>query len=153
GQPISMLVPDVVGFKLTGQLPEGATGTDLVLRVTQMLRERGVVGKFVEFYGTGLSNLPLAVRATIANMSPEYGATCGFFPVDEQTLRYLRFTGRDDALVDLVSEYCIAQGLFRTDDTPDPQFSDTLELDRGEVQPAIAGPRRPQDRIDLGNAK
>ena len=122
-------------------MPEGATGTDLVLRVTQMLRERGVVGKFVEFYGTGLSTLPLAARATIANMAPEYGATMGFFPVDAETLNYLRFTGRDEyALVALVESYCKAQGLFRTDATPDPVFSDTLELDLGEVVPAIAGP-------------
>ena len=153
GQPSSMLVPDVVGFKLTGSLPEGATGTDLVLRVTQMLRAKGVVGKFVEFYGPGLSNLPLPSRATIANMSPEYGATCGFFPVDDETLRYLRFTGRDESVVRLVEEYYKAQGLFRTDDSPEPMFTDTLELNLGDVQPAIAGPRRPQDRIDLSDAK
>jgi len=139
----------VVGFKLTGKLAEGATGTDLVLRVTQMLRERGVVGKFVEFYGPGLSTLPLASRATIANMSPEYGATMGFFPVDAETLRYLRFSGRDEDLVQLVEQYTKEQGLFRTDDTPDPAFSDTLELDLSAVEPAIAGPKRPQDRVPL----
>ena len=153
GQPVAMLIPEVVGFKLTGKLPEGATGTDLVLRVTQMLRERGVVGKFVEFYGTGLTSLPLAARATIANMAPEYGATMGFFPVDAETLNYLRFTGRDDSLVALVETYCKAQGLFRTDATPDPVFSDTLTLDLGDVVPAIAGPKRPQDRISLTGAK
>ncbi|HML97300.1 MAG TPA: aconitate hydratase AcnA [Tepidiformaceae bacterium] len=153
GQPVAMLIPEVVGFRLTGKLPEGATGTDLVLRVTQMLRERGVVGKFVEFYGTGLSSLPLAARATIANMAPEYGATMGFFPVDAETLNYLRFTGRDEKLVTLVEAYSKAQGLFRTDETPDPVFSDTLELDLGDVVPAIAGPRRPQDRIPLTAAK
>ncbi|MBE0611497.1 MAG: aconitate hydratase AcnA [Dehalococcoidia bacterium] len=153
GQPVAMLIPEVVGFKLTGRLPEGATGTDLVLRVTQMLRERGVVGKFVEFYGTGLTTLPLAARATIANMAPEYGATMGFFPVDAETLNYLRFTGREDSLVALVESYCKAQGLFRTDATPDPVFSDTLSLDLGDVVPAIAGPKRPQDRISLTDAK
>ncbi|MCC7363729.1 MAG: aconitate hydratase AcnA [Dehalococcoidia bacterium] len=153
GQPVSMLIPEVVGFKLTGKLPEGATGTDLVLMVTQMLRARGVVGKFVEFYGPGLSTLPLASRATIANMAPEYGATMGFFPVDAETLRYLRFTNRGDDLADLVERYCKAQGLFRTDETPDPVFSDTLEVDLGDVQPSIAGPRRPQDRVPLGIAK
>jgi len=153
GQPVAMLIPEVVGFKLTGKLPEGATGTDLVLRVTEMLRERGVVGKFVEFYGTGLSSLPLAARATIANMAPEYGATMGFFPVDDETLNYLRFSGRDEALVQLVETYCKAQGLFRTDATPDPVFSDTLAFDLGDVVPAIAGPKRPQDRIPLRESK
>jgi aconitate hydratase len=153
GQPSSMLIPDVVGFRLTGQLPEGSTGTDLVLRVTEMLRAKGVVGKFVEFYGPGLSSLPLPTRATIANMAPEYGATCGYFPVDDETLRYLRFTGREEALVQLVEAYYKAQGLFRTDQSPDPLFSDTLALDLGEVQPAIAGPRRPQDRINLADAQ
>ncbi len=153
GQPSSMLVPDVVGFRLIGQLGEGTTGTDLVLRVTQMLREKGVVGKFVEFFGPGLSNLPLPSRATIANMAPEYGATCGFFPVDAETLRYLRFTGREESVVKLVEEYCKAQGLFHSADSPEPVFTDTLELDLGEVQPAIAGPRRPQDRINLADAK
>ncbi|MGK2964255.1 MAG: aconitate hydratase AcnA [Tepidiformaceae bacterium] len=153
GQPISMLIPEVVGFKLTGKLPEGATGTDLVLRVTQMLRAKGVVGKFVEFFGSGLSTLPLAARATIANMAPEYGATMGFFPVDAETLNYMRFTGRDEDLVSLVEAYCTAQGLFRTDATPDPVFSDTLELDLSEVEPSIAGPRRPQDRVSLKDSK
>ncbi len=153
GQPVSMLIPEVVGFRLTGRLSEGATGTDLVLRVTQMLRERGVVGKFVEFYGDGLTSLPLASRATIANMSPEYGATMGFFPVDAETLNYLRFTGRDAEHVDLVEAYCREQGIFRTDATPDPVFSDTLSLDLGDVEPAIAGPKRPQDRVPLSIAK
>jgi aconitate hydratase len=152
GQPVTMVIPEVVGFKLTGRLPEGATGTDLVLRVTQMLRARGVVGKFVEFFGPGLSGLPLASRATIANMAPEYGATMGFFPVDAETLSYLRFSGRDADLVQLVEDYAQAQGLFRTDATPDPVFSDLLELDLADVTPAIAGPRRPQDRIDLRDA-
>ena len=153
GQPVSMLIPEVVGFKLTGRLPEGATGTDAVLRVTEMLRELGVVGKFVEFYGSGLSNLPLATRATIANMSPEYGATMGFFPVDVETLAYLRFTNRPAAQVELVEAYCRAQGLFRTDDAPEPEFSAKLELDLGTVEPSLAGPRRPQDRIALSAAK
>jgi aconitate hydratase len=153
GQPISMLIPEVVGFKLMGQLPEGTTGTDLVLRVTQMLRAKGVVGKFVEFYGAGLSNLPLASRATIANMAPEYGATMGFFPVDVETLNYLRFTGRDEELVQLVEAYARAQGLFRTDATPEPTFSDRLELDMSDVEPAIAGPKRPHDRVNLKDAK
>jgi len=153
GQPVSMLIPEVVGFKLTGKLPEGTTATDLVLRVTQMLRARGVVGKFVEFYGAGLSNLPLASRATIANMAPEYGATMGFFPIDAETLNYLRFTGRDEPLVQLVEAYAKAQGLFRTDFTPDPVFSDRLELDLGDIESAIAGPKRPQDRINLREAK
>ncbi|MGB4862234.1 MAG: aconitate hydratase AcnA [Tepidiformaceae bacterium] len=153
GQPVAMLIPEVVGFKLTGNLPEGATGTDLVLRVTEMLRARGVVGKFVEFYGTGLTGLPLAARATIANMSPEYGATMGFFPVDDETLRYLRFTGRDEDTVQLVEAYTKAQGIFRTDDTPDPVFSDTLTLDLGEIEPAMAGPKRPQDRVPLKASK
>ncbi len=152
GQPFSMLIPEVIGFRLTGKLPEGATGTDLVLRVTQMLRAKGVVGKFVEFFGTGLSQLPLASRATIANMAPEYGATMGFFPIDAETLNYLRFTGRDESLVELVEAYAKAQGLFRTDETPDPVFTDVLELDLGEVEPAIAGPKRPQDRISLKDA-
>ncbi len=153
GQPLYMLAPDVVGFKLTGELQEGVTATDLVLRVTQMLREHGVVGKFVEFYGPGLSKLSLPDRATIANMAPEYGATMGFFPVDEETLRYLRGTGRDEALIDLVERYCKEQGLFRTDETPDPQFTETLELDMSTVEPSLAGPRRPQDRVPLREAK
>ena len=153
GQPVSMLIPEVVGFRLTGALPEGATGTDLVLTVTQMLRQLGVVGKFVEFFGPGLSQLPLPTRATIANMAPEYGATVGFFPVDDETLSYLRFTGRDEEQVALVEAYCKEQGLFRTDDTPDPSFSVMLELDMGEVEPSLAGPRRPQDRVLLRESK
>ncbi|HSJ64542.1 MAG TPA: aconitate hydratase AcnA, partial [Gemmatimonadaceae bacterium] len=153
GQPLSMLIPEVVGFKLHGKLPPGATATDLVLTVTQMLRAKKVVGKFVEFYGAGLSNLSLADRATIGNMAPEYGATVGFFPVDAETLKYLRFTGRDEHHVRLVEAYCQAQGLFRTDDTPDPIFSDTLELDLGTVEPSLAGPKRPQDRVPLRLAK
>ncbi len=153
GQPVSMLIPEVVGFRLTGALSEGATGTDLVLTVTQMLRQLGVVGKFVEFFGPGLSQLPLPTRATIANMAPEYGATVGFFPVDEETLSYLRFTGRDEAQVALVEAYCKEQGLFRTDGTPDPSFSAMLELDMGEVEPSLAGPRRPQDRVLLRESK
>jgi aconitate hydratase len=153
GQPVSMLIPEVVGFKFTGRLAEGSTGTDLVLRVTQMLRQRGVVGKFVEFYGEGLSTLPLAARATLANMAPEYGATMGFFPVDEETLKYLRFSGREPDLVRLVEEYTKEQGIFRTDATPDPIFSDTLELNLAEVEPAIAGPKRPQDRVLLSASK
>jgi aconitate hydratase len=153
GQPLSMLVPDVVGFKLHGRLPEGATATDLVLTVTEMLRKKGVVGQFVEFYGTGLSNLTLPDRATIANMAPEYGATMGFFPVDTETLAYLRFTGRSNERLALVEAYTKVQGLFRTDQTPDPLFSDTLELDLGKVEPTLAGPKRPQDRVPLRQAK
>jgi aconitate hydratase len=153
GQPLSMLIPEVVGFRLHGRLPEGATATDLVLKVTEMLRRKGVVGKFVEFYGQGLSSLTLPDRATIANMAPEYGATMGFFPVDEETLNYLTFTARDAAQVALVEAYCQENGLFRTDATPDPQFSDTLELNLAEVEPALAGPRRPQDRVPLKAVK
>ncbi len=153
GQPMPMLTPEVVGFKLTGRLREGATATDLVLTVTQMLRAKGVVGKFVEFYGEGLTSLPLPDRATIANMAPEYGATMGFFPVDAETLTYLRFTGRPEPLVHLVEAYCREQGIFRTDDTPEPLFTDTLELDLGDVVPSIAGPKRPQDRVPLSDAK
>ncbi len=149
GQPIYMLTPQVVGFKLTGELPEGATATDLVLTVTQMLRAKGVVDKFVEFFGPGVGKLSLPDRATIANMAPEYGATTGFFPVDDETLRYLALTGRSEELVDLVERYCKAQGLFRTDDTPDPVFSDVLELDMSTVVPSLAGPKRPQDRVPL----
>ena len=149
GQPVSMLIPEVVGFKLTGRLKEGATATDLVLRVTEMLRKKGVVGRFVEFYGPGLDNLALADRATIGNMAPEYGATCGFFPIDGETLRYLRFTGRDEDRVRLVEAYAKAQGLWRDAGTPDPVFTDTLELDIGTVEPSLAGPRRPQDRVAL----
>ncbi|MDB5034543.1 MAG: aconitate hydratase 1 [Chlorobi bacterium] len=153
GQPVSMLIPKVVGVKLTGRLREGATATDLVLVVTQMLRNHGVVGKFVEFYGAGLSGLPLADRATIANMAPEYGATCGIFPVDEETLRYLRFTGRSEELVALVEAYMKEQGLFHTADTPEAEYSETLELDLSTVEPSIAGPKRPQDRVLLAEAK
>jgi len=153
GQPVSMLVPQVVGFKLSGALPEGATATDLVLTVTQMLRKKGVVGKFVEFYGQGLASLPLADRATIANMAPEYGATCGIFPVDVETLRYLRLTGRPENVIRLIEEYCKAQGMFRDESTPDPVYSDTLSLDLSTIEPSIAGPRRPQDRVRLKDAK
>jgi aconitate hydratase len=153
GQPLSMLIPEVVGFKLHGRLPEGATATDLVLVVTEMLRKKGVVGKFVEFYGTGLSSLSLPDRATIANMAPEYGATMGFFPVDAETLAYLRFTGRDAARVRLVEEYTKAQGIFRTDATPDPIYTDKLELDLATVEPTLAGPKRPQDRVPLRQSK
>jgi aconitate hydratase len=153
GQPLSMLIPAVVGFKLHGRLPEGATATDLVLTVTQMLRKKGVVGKFVEFYGTGLSSLTLPDRATIANMAPEYGATMGFFPVDSETLAYLRFTARAEDQVRLVEAYTNEQGLFRTDQTPDPIFSDRLELDLASVVPTMAGPKRPQDSVPLTQAK
>jgi len=153
GQPISMLVPQVVGFRLTGRLAEGATATDLVLTVTQMLRQRGVVGKFVEYFGTGLSALPLADRATIANMSPEYGATCGIFPVDDVTLDYLRFTGRPEYQVSLVEAYMKEQGLFHTRETPEAEYSDILDLDLASVQPSLAGPKRPQDRVLLGEVK
>ena len=153
GQPIIMLIPDVIGFKLHGRLPEGATSTDLVLTVTQMLRKKGVVEKFVEFYGSGLSALSVADRATIGNMAPEYGATIGFFPVDDETLRYLRLTGRDPELIRLVEAYTKEQGMFRTDASPDPVFTDTLELDLATVEPSLAGPRRPQDRVPLTKAK
>ena len=153
GQPISMLIPQVVGFKLTGQLAEGATATDLVLVVVQMLRQRGVVGKFVEFFGAGLDSLSLADRATIANMCPEYGATIGFFPVDKETLNYLSYTGRSAEQINLVEAYTKEQGIFRTSETPVPVFSDTLELDLSSVEPSIAGPKRPQDRIRLRESK
>jgi aconitate hydratase len=153
GQPLSMLIPDVVGFKLHGKLAPGATATDLVLTVTELLRKKGVVGKFVEFYGPGISNLSLPDRATIANMAPEYGATIGFFPVDEETLAYLRFSGRAETLVRLVEAYCKEQGLFRTDATPDPVFSDTLELNLADVVPTLAGPKRPQDRVPVKELK
>jgi aconitate hydratase len=153
GQPVSMLIPEVIGFKLHGKLPAGATATDLVLTCTEMLRKKKVVGKFVEFYGPGLSSLALADRATIANMAPEYGATMGFFPVDAETLKYLRLSGRSDEQVALVEAYTKAQGLFRTDATPDPVFTDTLELDLGTVVPSLAGPKRPQDRIALTDSK
>ncbi|HCU11046.1 MAG TPA: aconitate hydratase, partial [Gemmatimonadetes bacterium] len=153
GQPVSMLIPEVVGFKMHGRLQPGATATDLVLTVTEMLRKKKVVGKFVEFYGVGLSSLSLADRATIGNMAPEYGATMGFFPIDAETIKYLRFTGRDEAQVQLVEAYTKAQGIFRTDDTPDPLFSDTIELDLATVEPSLAGPKRPQDRVPLKLSK
>ncbi len=153
GQPVSMLVPQVIGFKLTGSLPEGATATDLVLTVTQMLRKKGVVGKFVEYYGEGLASLPLADRATIANMAPEYGATCGIFPIDAETLRYLELSGRPKAMIRLVEAYSRAQGMFHQPGTPEAAYTDTLELDLSTVQPSLAGPRRPQDRVTLGDAK
>jgi aconitate hydratase len=153
GQPISMLLPRVVGFRVDGELREGATATDLVLRVTEMLRERGVVGKFVEFYGPGLPGLGLADRATIGNMSPEFGSTCAIFPVDRETLRYLEFTGRPTELIELVDAYAREQGMFHDDDSEEATFSETIELDLGEVEPSIAGPKRPQDRIALTDAK
>src|SRR5690554_1753326 len=149
GQPVSMLIPEVVGVRLTSRLREGVTATDLVLTITQMLRKHGVVGKFVEFYGPGLAGLPLADRATISNMAPEYGATCGFFPVDSVTLDYLRLTGRDEARIALVEAYCRAQGLWRDETTPEPEFSESLRLDLDSVQPSLAGPKRPQDRVAL----
>jgi len=152
GQPISMLIPEVVGFRMTGSLREGVTATDLVLTVTEMLRRKGVVGKFVEFFGVGLDNLPLEDRATIANMAPEYGATCGFFPIDKETLAYLAATARKDSRIALVESYAKAQGLYRKDRTPDPEFTDTLALDLGDVVPSIAGPKRPQDRVPLSQA-
>jgi aconitate hydratase len=153
GQPISMLLPEVVGFKLKGRLSEGCTATDLVLTVTQMLRKKGVVGKFVEFHGPGVAALPLADRATIGNMAPEYGATIGFFPIDHQTLDYLRLTNRSAELIALVEAYAKAQGLFLTPDSPEPEYSDALELDLGTVVPSMAGPKRPQDRINLPDVK
>ncbi len=153
GQPVSMLIPQVIGFRLFGALPQGATATDLVLTVTQMLRKRGVVGKFVEFFGEGLAALPLADRATIANMAPEYGATCGIFPIDEETLKYLRLTGRSEAQIALVEAYAKAQGLFHTKDTPAASYTDVLELDLGTVEACLAGPARPQDRVRLSDVK
>ncbi len=152
GQPISMLIPQVVGFRLTGKLSEGATATDLVLVIVEMLRKHGVVGKFVEFFGSGLADLPLADRATIANMAPEYGATCGIFPIDGETLEYLRLTGRDAVQIQLVEAYARAQGLWREDDAPEARYTDTLELDLSSVEPSLAGPRRPQDRLRLSEA-
>ena len=151
GQPVSMVIPEVVGMKLSGTLKEGVTATDLVLTVTQMLRAKGVVGKFVEFYGPGLDALSLADRATIANMAPEYGATCGIFPIDAETIRYLTFTGRDADRIALVETYAKAQGMWREADSPDPLFSDSLELDLGSVEPSLAGPKRPQDRVTLSD--
>ncbi|MDE1152919.1 MAG: aconitate hydratase AcnA [Micavibrio sp.] len=152
GQPVSMLIPEVIGFKLTGQMKEGTTATDLVLTVTQMLRKKGVVNKFVEFFGDGLNHLSLADRATMANMAPEYGATCGFFPIDSETINYLRFTGRDEQRVQLVEAYAKAQGLWRDANSPDPVFTDTLELDLATIEPSLAGPKRPQDRVTLAKA-
>lgn len=153
GQPVSMLIPQVIGFKLTGKLKEGATTTDLVLRVTEMLRKKGVVGKFVEFYGTGALSLPLADRATIGNMAPEYGATCGIFPISDATLAYLRLTGRAEWQVQLVEDYMKAQGMFWSEDSPEAQYTDTLELDLSTIEPSVAGPKRPQDRVALSQAK
>ena len=153
GQPVSMLIPEVIGVRLTGRLKEGATATDLVLTITEMLRKRGVVGKFVEYFGPGLKDLPLADRATIANMSPEYGATCGIFPVDAETLRFMRLTGRSEGHIQLVEAYCKEQSLFHTETTPEADYTDVLSLDLSTVQPSIAGPKRPQDRVYLGEAK
>jgi aconitate hydratase len=153
GQPMYQLAPVVVGVSLAGALPEGATATDLVLSLSEMLRRHGVVNTFVEFAGPGLSSLALADRATIANMAPEYGATAALFPVDEETLRYLRLTGRDANQVQLVEDYCRTQGLFRTDDTPEPNFDERLELDLATIQPSLAGPRRPQDRVTLPDVR
>jgi aconitate hydratase len=153
GQPIDMLTPEVIGFKMTGELSEGVTATDLTLTVTQMLRQKGVVDKFVEFFGPGLSSMTLPDRATIANMAPEYGATIGFFPIDSEALRYMRLTGRPQELVNLVEAYCKEQGLFRSDETPDPEFNDLLELDLSTVEPSLAGPKRPQDRVPLHEVK
>ncbi|MDH3452107.1 MAG: aconitase family protein, partial [Gammaproteobacteria bacterium] len=152
GQPISMLIPKVVGFELTGQLPEGATATDLVLTVVEILRKHGVVGKFVEFFGDGLDSMPLGDRATIANMAPEYGATCGLFPIDDETLRYLRLTNRDEQQVALVEAYAREQGMFRESGQAPAAYSETLALDLGSVQPSLAGPKRPQDRVPLRDA-
>ena len=153
GQPQSMLLPEVIGFKFTGKLNEGVTATDLVLYVVQMLRKKGVVGKFVEFYGAGLASLSLADRATIGNMGPEYGATCGFFPIDDETIKYLTMSGREDDRIALVSAYAKAQGLYRDETTPDPVFTDTMELDLGSVLPSLAGPKRPEGRVSLSDAK
>ena len=151
GQPVSMLIPEVVGFRLDGQLKEGITATDLVLTVTQMLRQKGVVGRFVEFYGPGLDTMTVADRATIANMAPEYGATCGFFPIDQRTLDYLELTGREADRIALVRAYAQAQGLWRDASAPEPVFTDTLELDMGTIEPSLAGPKRPQDRVLLSD--
>lgn len=153
GQPISMLIPEVIGFKLSGKLPEGITATDLVLTVVEMLRAKGVVGKFVEFYGPGLNDLPLADRATIANMAPEYGATCGFFPIDQETINYMHLSGRDEHEINLVKTYAQAQGMWRDESTPDPVFTSSLELDLSTIVPSLAGPKRPQDRVALNNMK
>src|SRR3954467_12301551 len=153
GQAMSMLIPRVVGFRLSGELPEGATATDLVLTVTQMLRERGVVGKFVEFFGPGVPSLPLADRATIGNMSPEFGSTCAIFPIVQATLRYLEFTGRSSEEIEIVEAYARAQGLWHDADTEEKTYSETLELDLSEVVPSLAGPKRPQDRRAPTDAK
>src|SRR5581483_4947888 len=153
GQPVSMLIPPVVGVKLNGRLSEGATATDLVLTITELLRLHGVVGKFVEYYGPGLRDLPLADRATIGNMSPEYGATCGIFPIDKETLAYLRLTGRSDEHIALVEAYCREQGLFHDENTPEAEYSELLTLDLSTVEPSLAGPKRPQDRVALSQAK
>src|SRR6185295_10542279 len=153
GQPVSMLIPQVVGFRLAGSLPEGATATDLVLVVTEALRKKGVVGRFVEFFGPGLATLPLADRATIANMAPEYGATCGIFPVDDVSLEYLRFTGRAPEQVALVEAYMKEQGLFHSAASPEAEYTDVLHLDLASVEPSLAGPRRPQDRVPLTAVK
>src|SRR4051812_35644708 len=153
GQPMSMLIPQVVGFKLSGELPEGATATDLVLTVTELLRKKGVVGKFVEFFGPGVSALPLADRATIGNMSPEFGSTCAIFPIDAETLRYLAFSGRPKELIDLVEAYAKEQGLWHDEQAEEPTYSDVVELDLSTVEPSLAGPKRPQDRIALSGAK
>src|SRR5690606_5045327 len=152
GQPVSMLIPRVVGFKLDGELPEGATATDLVLTITELLREHGVVGKFVEFYGPGVAAVPVANRATIGNMPPEYGSTVAIFPIDQETLHYLRLTGRDERQVALVEAYAKRLGLWH-DPAATPDYSEHLELDLSTVEPSLAGPRRPQDRVPLGNAK
>src|SRR5207247_6038591 len=153
GQPYSMVLPEVIGVKLTGKLKGGVTATDRVLTVTQMLRRRGVVGKFVEYFGPGLANLTIADRATLGNMSPEYGATCGFFPIDDDTLRYLRDTGRPAERIALVQAYAKAQGMYRTKTTPDPVFTDVLKLELAQVEPSLAGPKRPQDRVALKEVK
>ncbi len=151
GQPINLLIPQVIGVRLHGTLPEGATATDLVLTITRLLRDKGVVGKFVEFYGDGLDSLPLADRATIGNMAPEFGSTCGIFPIDEETLNYLRLSGRSPERIALVEAYAKAQGLFRTKGQPDPIYTDTLSLDLGTVVPTLAGPRRPHDKVALSD--
>src|SRR5210317_2399441 len=152
GQPITMLIPHVIGFKLTGKLKEGTTATDLVLTCTEMLRKKGVVGKFVEFFGDGLAHMPLADRATLGNMAPEFGSTCGIFPIDGETIRYMKLSGRDDEQCALVEAYARTQGLWREDGQPDALYTDVLELDLGDVEPSIAGPKRPQDRIALSSA-
>ena len=153
GQPVTMLIPQVIGFKLTGSLPAGTTATDLVLTVTEILRKKGVVDKFVEFFGDGLKGLPLADRATIANMSPEFGSTCAIFPIDEETLRYLELTGRPKEQIALVEAYAKAQGMWRIDGAKAADYTDVVELDLGTVEPALAGPKRPQDRVPLRSAK